>query len=175
MAAGPMFRFGTAARLIMADGPMFAFGSAARLNARPLVAALSATAFFALCGCSSMDDYNGPRTLVPARTLNVSPSLHIPAEGLLALGLIYVIIDPLAPNWKVELEPLGTRRYRINLTMKRFFTGGEGESGQVLRRAAEKLQHEGGYSEYAILSYSEGIESKVTIAQRVASGVIELR
>jgi hypothetical protein len=152
---------------------MFAFRTAAR--ARSLVAALTATALIALCGCSSMDDYKGPRTLVPARTLNVSPSLHIPAEGLLAIGLIYFIIDPLAPNWKVELEPLGTRRYRVNLTMKRFFSGGEGESGQVFRRAAEKLQHEGGYAEYAILSYSEGIESKVTIAQRVASGVIELR
>jgi hypothetical protein len=137
--------------------------------------ALLAAALVALAGCSSMDDYTGPRTLIPARQLNVSPSLQIPVEGLIAAGIIYAIIDPLAPNWKVDVEPLGTRRYRVNLTMKRFITGGEGESTQVFRRAAEKLQHEGGFSEYAVLSYSEGIESKVTIAQRVASGVIELR
>ena len=137
--------------------------------------ALLAAALVALGGCSSMDDYTGPSTLIPARQLNVSPSLQIPVEGLIAAGIIYAIIDPLAPNWKVDVEPLGTRRYRVNLTMKRFITGGEGESTQVFRRAAEKLQHEGGFSEYAILSFSEGIESKVTIAQRVASGVVELR
>ena len=144
------------------------------MSARRLFAALSAGALLVLSGCSHTD-YNGPNTIIPARTLDVSPSLHIPAEGIVALGIIYWIVDPLAPNWKVELEKLSERRYRVNLTMKRFFTGGEGESGQVFRRAAEKLQHEGGYSEYAVLSYSEGIESKVTLAQRVASGVIELR
>ena len=137
--------------------------------------ALLAAALVALAGCSNMDDYVGPSTLIPAKTLDVSPSLHIPAEGIVALGIIYWIVDPLAPNWKVELERLSDRRYRVNLTMKRFITGGEGESAQVFRRAAEKLQHERGFAEYAILSYSEGIESKVTIAQRVASGVIELR
>ena len=136
---------------------------------------ITAAALVALTGCSSMEDYTGPRTLIPARTLNLSPSLMIPAEGIVAAGIIYAIIDPLAPNWKVDVEPLGTRRYRLNLTMKRFITGGEGESTQVFRRAAEKLQHEGGFAEYAVLSYSEGIESKVTIAQRVASGVVELR
>jgi hypothetical protein len=138
-------------------------------------ALLVAAALCVLAGCSSMDDYTGPRTLIPAKTLDISPSLQIPAEGVAAGVLIYFIIDPLAPNWKVELERLSDRRYRVNLTMKRFITGGEGESTQVFRRVAEKLQHERGFSEYAVLSYSEGIESKVTIAQRVASGVIELR
>lgn len=137
--------------------------------------ALAAALMLGLAGCSSMDDYTGPNTLIPAKTLDVSPSLHIPAEGIVAIGIIYWIVDPLAPNWKVELERLSDRRYRVNLTMKRFITGGEGESAQVFRRAAEKLQHERNFSEYAILSYNEGIESKVTIAQRVASGVIELR
>jgi hypothetical protein len=137
--------------------------------------AFLAATMLALAGCSSMDDYTGPNTLIPAKTLDVSPSLHIPAEGLVAIGIIYWIVDPLAPNWKVELERLSDRRYRVNLTMKRFIVGGEGESTQVFRRAAEKLQHERGFSEYAILSFNEGIESKVTIAQRVASGVIELR
>ena len=136
---------------------------------------IAAVAVLALVGCSSIDEYTGPTTLIPARTLNISPSLQIPAEGLVAGAIIYAIIDPLAPNWKVDVEPLGTRRYRVNLTMKRFITGGEGESAQVFRRAAEKLQHEGGFAEYAILSFSEGIESRVTIAQRVASGVIEVR
>jgi hypothetical protein len=59
--------------------------------------------------------------------------------------------------------------------MKRFITGGEGESSAVFRRTAEKLQHDGGRAGYAVLAYQEGIDSNVLIAQRVASGVVELR
>lgn len=143
------------------------------LRRRLLALAVSGALF--LAGCTSMDDYSGPRTLIPARTLNVSPSLTIPAEAIVAAGLVYAIIDPLAPNWKVEVEFLGQQRYRVALTMKRFITGGEGESAQVLRRTAEKLQKQHGFSDYAVLAYSEGIESHVLIAQRVAHGLIELR
>ena len=126
-------------------------------------------------GCSSMEDYSGPRTLIPARTLNLSPSLHIPAEGVFAAGILFYIVDPFAPNWKVEVEPIGAQRYRVNLTMKRFITGGEGESSAVFRRAAEKLQQDKGSAGYSVLAYHEGIESHVLIAQRVANGVVELR
>ena len=129
----------------------------------------------ALCGCSSMERENNYRTLIPAKTLNVSPSLTIPAESLVAAGIIFWIVDPLAPNWKVEVESLGQRRYRLDLTMKRFITGGEGEAGQVVRRTAEKLRKEGKAAEWALLEMSEGIDSKVTLAQRVAHAVIELR
>jgi hypothetical protein len=157
---------------MMTAAAMLYVSATARANARAVIGAL---ALSCLCACSSMDDYSGPRTLIPARQLNLSPSLAIPAEAIVAAGIIYAIVDPLAPNWKVQIEPLGARRYRVNMTMKRFFTGGEGESNWVFRRAAEKLQHEGGFAEYEILSYSEAIESKVTLAQRVASGVVELR
>ena len=143
------------------------------MSARATRALLAAA--ITLGGCSSMDDYSGPRTLIPARSLNVSPSLRIPAEGIAAAGLIYYIVDPLAPNWKVEIEPVGQNRYRVNLTMKRFITGGEGEAVTVFRRTAEKLRQEGGYREYDLVAYSEGIESHVLIAQRVANGVVELR
>ena len=144
----------------------------------PILGALLAGTVLAAAGCSSMPEHNDPsvaRTLIPARTLNISPSLTIAAESVAAAGLIYVIIDPLAPNWKVEVEPMGTRRYRVEMTMKRFITGGEGESSTVLRRTAEKLRREGGFVEYAVLEQSEGIESRVPIAQRVAHAVIELR
>ena len=137
--------------------------------------ALIGALLLALGGCSSTDDYIGPRTLIPARTLNVSPSLHIPAEGLLAAGIIWYIVDPLAPNWKVEVTSMGQSRYGLALTMKRFITGGEGESMAVVRRTGEKLRREGGFEQYAIIEMSEGIESKVPIAQRVAHAVIELR
>ena len=146
-------------------------------NAHERLAAACALAALALlaAGCSSIEDYNGPRPLIPARTLNVSPSLTIPAESLVAAGIVFFVVDPLAPNWKVEVESMGARRYRIELTMKRFITGGEGEAGNVVKRTAEKLRKEGGYAEYALLELSEGIESHVLIAQRVAHAVVELR
>jgi hypothetical protein len=145
------------------------------MSVRSILAVLVMAAALMSAGCSSMDDYSGPRTLIPARTLNVSPSLRIPAEGLVAAGLLFYIVDPLAPNWKVEVQPMGAQRYRVNLTMKRFITGGEGESSAVFRRAAEKLQQDKGSAGYAVLAYQEGIESHVLIAQRVANGVVELR
>ena len=142
---------------------------------RKLKAVLIASVVAGAAACSSMDGDNYHRSLIPARTLHVTPSLTIPAESLVAAGIVFLIIDPLAPNWKVEVESLGVRRYRIGMTMKRFITGGEGEVGPVFRRAAEKLRQEGGFSEYALLELTEGIESRVPIAQRVAQGVIELR
>jgi hypothetical protein len=132
-----------------------------------------AAATVVIAGCSSLDDTQ-PTTLIPARSLNLSPSLTIAAESVAAAGIIYAIVDPLAPNWKVEVESLGRQRYRLELTMKRFITGGEGEVGPVVRRAAEKLRRQHGYSDYAVLEQSEGIESRL-IAQRVAHAVIELR
>ena len=141
---------------------------------RHRIACTIAAAALLASGCSSMEGENGPRTLIPARQLNVSPSLSIPAESLVAAGIVFLVIDPLAPNWKVEVEPIDARRYRIELTMKRFITGGEGEAGTVVKRTAEKLRKERGYSYYALLEMSEGIESRVPIAQRVAHAVVQL-
>jgi hypothetical protein len=136
--------------------------------------ALLAGALLAASGCSSIDDTK-PTTLIPARTLNISPSLTIPAETIAAGSLLYFIIDPLAPNWKVQVEPIAPQRYRVAMTMKRFITGGEGEVGPLLRRTAEKLCQERRCTTYAVLEQSEGIKSRVTLAQRVAHAVIELQ
>jgi hypothetical protein len=137
------------------------------------VAAL-AVVLFSVAACSSIDD-GGKSTLIPARQLNLSPSLQIPAETAVAGALIFWFVDPLAPNWRVEVEDLGERRFRVDMTMKRFTTGGDGEVVPVLRRTADKLRREKGYREYSIIELTEGIESRVPIAQRVAHAVIELR
>jgi hypothetical protein len=54
-------------------------------------------------------------------------------------------------------------------------TGGEGEVGPVLRRTAEKLRRDTASREFVILELTEGIESRVPIAQRVAHAVVQLR
>jgi hypothetical protein len=125
--------------------------------------------------CTSIEGENRKSTLIPARTFNLSPSIMIPAEWIAAAGAVFFIVDPLAPNWKVEVETLGAQRYRIAMTMKRFTNGGEGESNAILRRTAEKLVRDRGSAGYAVLEQTEGIDSHVTLAQRVAQAVIELR
>ena len=128
----------------------------------------------ALAACSTIDE-DRPNALLPNKALNISPSFKIPAETLAAIGVIYWFVDPLAPNWRVEVEALGEQRFRVAMTMKRFITGGEGEVLPVLKRTAEKLRRDTQSSEFMIVELSEGIESRVPVAQRVAHAVVQLR
>lgn len=128
----------------------------------------------ALPGCSSIDPEPEHTTLIPAKRLNLGSSLSLRVESLLAAGAIYLLVDPLAPNWAVAVEPIGPTRYRLALKMKKFITGGEGESLLVVRRTAEKLRAQHGALGYHLIEYSEGIESHVLIAQRYAHAVVEL-
>ena len=128
----------------------------------------------AACGCSSLEN-NGPgNVLIPNQTLNFSRSLVVPAESIAAGALLFMIIDPLAPNWQIEQSELDHDRYRIALRMKRFTSGGDGEAAQLFYRRAEQLAREKGGAGYRVIEYSEGIDSVVPIAQRVAAGVVEL-
>jgi hypothetical protein len=119
--------------------------------------ALIACALLGAAGCSSTEGNGSKRALVPVGTSNLSVSL-----------------DGLFQNWNVEIAPLGMQRYGVSLTMRRIFTGGEGESAPVLRHVAEKLREQGGYTGYVLLDQSEGIKSQLPFAQRVAYAVVEL-
>jgi hypothetical protein len=126
-----------------------------------------------LAGCQSID---GPSpVLIPNNEQVVSRSLQIPAEGLVLGALVWIVVDPLAPNWAIEQVPLGPDRYAFALKKKRFTTGGDGEAEQVFRRRVAALARERGYRDYEILEYSSGIESNVPIAQRVAHGIVQYR
>ena len=126
------------------------------------------------CGCSSTNNDRDGSFLIPDRTLNISKSLTIPAEGIVAGALIYLVVDPLAPNWQIEQSQLDADRFRIALTKKRFTTGGDGEAAPVFYRRAEQIARANGGVRYRVLEFSEGIESTVPIARRVAQGVIEV-
>jgi len=86
----------------------------------------------------------------------------------------FILSDPLAPNWEIEETRLNDDTYRLSMKMKRYHTGGAGESIQVLKRRASQLQYEQGYSSYQILEYREGIDSQTIGARRMAEGVIRL-
>ena len=112
----------------------------------------------ALSGCSNfaLRDLD-PRNLVPHQTLHLIASL-----------------DPLSPNWEIDEVPLSGNRFHLSLKMKRYGDGGAGEARQVFDRRAESLAQYGGFKTYQVLDYTEGMESSVIGAQRVAQGDIRL-
>ena len=114
-------------------------------------------------------------TLIPNQAIQVTPALSLSVQNMIVGALIVWAVDPLAPNWQLAQSPLGADRMRISMRKKRFTSGGDGEAAQLFARRAEKLKSEGGYAAYAVLEYTEGIESGLPIAQRVAQGVIELK
>ena len=124
-----------------------------------------------LSACSTTE---GPSpVIIPNRSLDISRSLSIPADTIALAAGIFVIVDPLAPNWRIEQYDLGAGRYAIALRKKRFTTGGDGESRQVFRRQVDKIAREQGFVSHEVLEFSEGIESNVPIAQRVTYSVVQ--
>lgn len=125
----------------------------------------------ALSGCASID--GSSPTLIPNKALVVSRSLSVPMDVMvLGVGAVF-ILDPLAPNWKIEQQDMGSNRYAFALVKKRFTTGGDGEAMPVLRRRIDQLVREKGYAGFELVEYSEGIDSNMPIAQRVSRGVVQ--
>lgn len=135
------------------------------------VAAAGLAAAAMLAGCKSIEG-NSP-SLIPNKALVISRSLSLPMDTLaLAAGAI-AVVDPLAPNWRIEQQELGADRYAFALTKKRFTTGGDGEAMQVFKRRVDQLASEKGYASFQLIEYTESIESHVPIAQRVSRGVVQ--
>jgi hypothetical protein len=140
-----------------------------------------------LSGCSQLgqisnDTFGGthPGTgpVVPDGTLQLTTrnvySLETLAVGAVAIGVIYLVYDPLAPNWKLEEKALNADTYYLSMQAKSFRTGGDGEAMMIMKRRALKLQRENGYTSYRILDYSEGIESSTPFTHRFSEGTIQL-
>jgi hypothetical protein len=83
--------------------------------------------------------------------------------------------DPRAPNWQVRSIKLSDNRWRLELRMRRWHTGGDGEAEVVFRERAREIAEKQGYRYFVVLSLVQGIESTVPIAQRWARGEIELQ
>lgn len=136
---------------------------------------------YSLSGATSprgnLDPSKENLALVAAGAYSVSQRAASAAElglGMAAAVVAYVVYDPLAPNWRIEERPLDRDTYFVSMQAKSFRTGGDGESGLILKRRAQQLQREAGFSAYRILDYSEGIESSTPFTHRYASGVIQL-
>lgn len=132
----------------------------------------------AACGSTQTKSIPNSGYILPNSTLQIGPTIAYSVESIAVAGataaLLYVIYDPLAPNWNIEEKPLTDDTYYLSLRAKSFRTGGDGEAIQILKRRALQLQREKGYAGYHILDYSEGIESSTPLTRRVSEGTIQL-
>lgn len=117
-------------------------------------------------------------SIIPEGNVQLSPSVGMSIEKLVYwagyAGAAYLILDPLAPNWEIEQAAFPDSHYHFSLKMKRYYAGGAGESRMVFHQRAKDLMRQGGYEDYQVIEYSEGMESSVLGSQRVAQGVIRL-
>lgn len=134
-----------------------------------LAALVPLTAILAGCGSSP---------LIPDKKLMISPGFQPTVEAVVGVAIAgaiaYYVIDPMAPNWEVKVNQLDETRVEIFLRKKRFSVGGDGEAPAIFRRKAQKLADDNGYAGYAILQYTEEIDSETTYARRISRGVIAL-
>lgn len=139
-------------------------------------AALVAAALIAGCGSLS-GEYPRSHPLVPDASLRLTENTSLSLEKIVTYaglaGVAYLVLDPLAPNWRIEEARLDAEHYHLSLRMKRVAAGGDGEARALFQRRAGHIARAAGYPQFEILSYSEGIESLFP-AQRVGEGVIRL-
>ena len=125
-----------------------------------------------LAGCSSTGSSTTP--LIPDKAIQLTKHVSLSLTTLAAGAALYAYYDPLAPNWEIEEARLNDDTFRFSMKMKRYHTGGAGESMQIMKRRASQLQYEQGYALYQILEYAEGIDSQTLGARRMAEGTIRL-
>jgi hypothetical protein len=89
-------------------------------------------------------------------------------------ALLYIVYDPLAPNWTIKEREINAETYHLSLRAKNFRIGGDGEAMRIVKRRAAQLQREKGYTGYQLLDYSEGIESATPFSYRISEGTIQL-
>lgn len=133
-----------------------------------------------LAGCASDSVRSVPTSgsLIPDYTLKISPKVSIALEKVVywgaLVGLAYVVLDPLAPNWEIEAAPMGEDHVHFSLRMKRYYTGGAGEAQALFHRQAKEIMRYNGFDAYRVIEYQESLDSSILGSQRVATGVIQL-
>lgn len=144
--------------------------------ARPLLA----LAALAIAGCGSVPTPSlgeGPSTqwlLAPAAAITVLESGYTTNPQIAGMVAAWALLDPLAPNWQIQATRLDERNVRFRLQHKLLHTGGEGEARQVLRRNAERITEQEGFSEYEIVRLEESIDSTRPFARRTMVADVRL-
>jgi hypothetical protein len=122
----------------------------------------------AACGCAqnaTQPAAEAPQA-APAPDAPPPEAANEPAEAA---------IDSRAPNWRIESIKLADNRWRVELRMRSWHTGGDGEAEVLFRDQARELAQEQGYRHYVVLSWVQGIESSFPFPRRWARGDVELQ
>jgi hypothetical protein len=139
----------------------------------------------AATGCSTVNSDGSVHQAAPllgTKELQLTSAFALKPEFIVLGVATYLIVDPLAPNWKIEqTEPVPGVFY-LALKKKGITNegGGDGEARVVFMRRAAALAREhktagaGTQDGYTILEFNEGIESEFPFARRVAHGVVQL-
>ncbi|MCU0870224.1 MAG: hypothetical protein MUF30_11630 [Burkholderiales bacterium] len=118
----------------------------------------------------------GGSPIIPDKNITIFPTFQPSVEavilGTFAGIALWKIVDPAAPNWNVAVTPLDDSRVEVDMKMKRFATGGSGEAYGVMQRSMRALMEDYGFTGYAVLTWSEGIESETFGARRTAHAVV---
>ena len=146
-----------------------------RLFATALIASL-------LSACSSNPPADGTSAPTPFTSSGVTKTLveavMYPLDKTVYWGawvaVAYLVTDPWAPNWEIQEARFPENHVHFLMSMKRYYSGGAGEARLVFNRRAKELVRAGGFSNYEVVEYSEGMESSVLGAQRTVEGVIRL-
>ena len=104
--------------------------------------------------------------LAPAAALATIQNGYLGLPALTAGLTVWALADPFAPNWEIRAARLDERHLRFFLHHKLLHTGGDGEARVVLKRNAERITREEGFSEYEIVRLEEGIELTRPFARR---------
>nr|WP_323004649.1 hypothetical protein [Denitromonas sp.] len=139
---------------------------------------LATVAALAMAGCSTVPGPGeGASTqwlLAPAAAVTVLESGYTTNPQLAGMVAAWALLDPLAPNWQIQATRLDERNVRFHLQHKLLHTGGEGEARQVLRRNAERITEQEGFSEYEIVRLEESIDSTRPFARRTMVADVRL-
>jgi hypothetical protein len=145
---------------------------------RCTVAVFISALFLASCGTTTPTRLPNTGSILPNATLQVTSELAYTTQQIynaaLVGALIYIVYDPLAPNWSIEEKVVNEDTYSYSLKAKSFRIGGDGEAVRIIKRRALYLQRERGYASYKILDYSEGIESNTPLTHRFSEGTVQL-
>lgn len=127
-----------------------------------------------LSGCAAVQEHGGKVAGGVGAFVTASELELLEPQYLAGALVAWAIYDPLAPTWTVHATRLDEHRVRLDLKMRTLVTGGEGEAHRIFIRNARQIVEEGGFSDFEVVHYEEGISSTRPFARRVASGEIRL-
>lgn len=131
-----------------------------------------------LGGCASSQTSSTSFTTESGIAKFVVNAVSYPLERTVYWGAwaaaAYLVLDPLSPNWEIQEARFPEDHIHMQMTMKRYYSGGAGEARVTFQRRAKELMRAGGFSGYEIVEYNEGMESSVLGSQRTVEGVVRL-